>query len=77
MRKKLLNLNNPKVREAVERRIIDKMIIKANKKKDKKDIIMPMKFNVGLQKYEPDLKKLKQIKKEILKKTLKTPSSKS
>ena len=59
MKKKLLNLNDPKVRESVERRIIDKMIIKANKKKDKKEIIMPMKFNVGLQKYEPDLKKLK------------------
>ena len=66
MKKKLLNLNDPKVRESVERRIIDKMIIKANKKKDKKEIIMPMKFNVGLQKYEPDLKKLKQIKKQYL-----------
>lgn len=60
--RKNLDLNNPKIKEVVERRIIDKMIIKANKKKDKKEIIMPMNFNVALQKYEPDLKKLKQIK---------------
>jgi hypothetical protein len=44
---------------------------KTNKKKDKKEIIMPLKFNIGLQKYEPDMEKLKQIKKSITRR--KTP----
>ncbi|PIO07551.1 signal recognition particle-docking protein FtsY [Candidatus Pacearchaeota archaeon CG10_big_fil_rev_8_21_14_0_10_34_12] len=52
---------------------------KEGKKKKPREISLPMKFEPGLQKYEPDLEKLEEIKEEIKKeeKTEEKPSTDS
>jgi len=61
--------------EKIQEEVVEETPKKAKKEIKQKEIKLPEKFNVGTQKYEPDLEKLKEIKKDLSEETPKDKKS--